>query len=212
MKIPIIDIDDNGNLLINNVDNEIIYNRSYKIVFNRLNVFIEEEIIKIPTNNNTLELVDQITKLFQNNEVEVQYSEKLKSILFNFDREKEYFEEFSKNAFRIKNDQFKDYPDLVTKFDLFKQNLKKNFKRELYLLQELSAFHIAFSQNACNFSVPGAGKTTIVDVLLGVLTPDSGSVKISGVSPLEAIAKWPGETFCKTSSNLDRHYPETALR
>jgi ABC-type multidrug transport system fused ATPase/permease subunit len=38
----------------------------------------------------------------------------------------------------------------------------------------------------------GAGKTTVVDVLLGVLDPDSGSVRISGVTPLEAIAKWPG--------------------
>ena len=38
----------------------------------------------------------------------------------------------------------------------------------------------------------GAGKTTLVDVLLGVLEPDSGSVKISGISPLEAISKWPG--------------------
>ncbi len=38
----------------------------------------------------------------------------------------------------------------------------------------------------------GAGKTTLVDVLLGVLKPDSGSVQISGVTPLEAISKWPG--------------------
>ncbi len=38
----------------------------------------------------------------------------------------------------------------------------------------------------------GAGKTTLVDVLLGVLEPDIGSVKISGVPPLEAISKWPG--------------------
>jgi len=38
----------------------------------------------------------------------------------------------------------------------------------------------------------GAGKTTLVDVLLGVLEPDSGFVQISGVSPLEAISKWPG--------------------
>ena len=38
----------------------------------------------------------------------------------------------------------------------------------------------------------GAGKTTIVDVLLGILTPDSGSVKISGHSPMEAILNWPG--------------------
>jgi ABC-type multidrug transport system fused ATPase/permease subunit len=38
----------------------------------------------------------------------------------------------------------------------------------------------------------GAGKTTLVDVLLGVLEPDSGSVRISGITPLEAISKWPG--------------------
>jgi ABC-type multidrug transport system fused ATPase/permease subunit len=38
----------------------------------------------------------------------------------------------------------------------------------------------------------GAGKTTLVDVLLGVLEPDSGSVLVSGVRPLEAISKWPG--------------------
>lgn len=38
----------------------------------------------------------------------------------------------------------------------------------------------------------GAGKTTIIDVLLGVLNPDQGMVRISGVPPLEAVAKWPG--------------------
>lgn len=38
----------------------------------------------------------------------------------------------------------------------------------------------------------GAGKTTIIDVLLGVLTPEQGSVQISGLSPQLAVAKWPG--------------------
>jgi ABC-type multidrug transport system fused ATPase/permease subunit len=38
----------------------------------------------------------------------------------------------------------------------------------------------------------GAGKTTLVDVLLGVLKPDDGEVRISGVSASEAISKWPG--------------------
>ena len=38
----------------------------------------------------------------------------------------------------------------------------------------------------------GGGKTTLVDVLLGVLEPDSGTVSISGVTPLQAISKWPG--------------------
>jgi ABC-type multidrug transport system fused ATPase/permease subunit len=38
----------------------------------------------------------------------------------------------------------------------------------------------------------GAGKTTMIDVLLGVLNPDQGEVLISGLPPLEAVAKWPG--------------------
>ena len=38
----------------------------------------------------------------------------------------------------------------------------------------------------------GAGKTTLVDILLGVLEPTEGEVFISGVSPLQAISKWPG--------------------
>lgn len=38
----------------------------------------------------------------------------------------------------------------------------------------------------------GAGKTTFIDVLLGVLNADEGSVLISGVSPREAVSKWPG--------------------
>ena len=38
----------------------------------------------------------------------------------------------------------------------------------------------------------GAGKSTLADVLIGVVEPDSGSVTISGVSPREAIASWPG--------------------
>ncbi|CAN2231128.1 ABC transporter ATP-binding protein [Candidatus Planktophila dulcis] len=38
----------------------------------------------------------------------------------------------------------------------------------------------------------GAGKTSLVDVLLGVLYESSGTVLISGSPPLETIARWPG--------------------
>lgn len=38
----------------------------------------------------------------------------------------------------------------------------------------------------------GAGKTTLIDVMLGVLIPDEGSVLISGLPPQLAVAKWPG--------------------
>lgn len=38
----------------------------------------------------------------------------------------------------------------------------------------------------------GAGKTTIIDILLGVLIPNEGQVLVSGVPPLVAVSKWPG--------------------
>jgi ABC-type multidrug transport system fused ATPase/permease subunit len=38
----------------------------------------------------------------------------------------------------------------------------------------------------------GAGKTTIIDVILGVLPPASGRVLISSLEPMAALSKWPG--------------------
>ena len=38
----------------------------------------------------------------------------------------------------------------------------------------------------------GAGKTTLVDLILGVLRADEGDVKVSGRSPSMAIESWPG--------------------
>lgn len=38
----------------------------------------------------------------------------------------------------------------------------------------------------------GAGKTSIVDVILGILTQDSGEILISGKKPVEANKRWPG--------------------
>ena len=38
----------------------------------------------------------------------------------------------------------------------------------------------------------GAGKTTFADVILGLLDPTSGTVRIDGLHPKEVIRKWPG--------------------
>ena len=38
----------------------------------------------------------------------------------------------------------------------------------------------------------GAGKTTIIDIILGVLAPDSGRVQRQGNAPLDSIRLWPG--------------------
>ena len=38
----------------------------------------------------------------------------------------------------------------------------------------------------------GAGKTTLIDLILGLLKPNSGTVNIAKMKPAEAIARWPG--------------------
>jgi ABC-type multidrug transport system fused ATPase/permease subunit len=38
----------------------------------------------------------------------------------------------------------------------------------------------------------GAGKTTLIDLLLGVLIPEEGSILIGGETPIKVVSKWPG--------------------
>lgn len=38
----------------------------------------------------------------------------------------------------------------------------------------------------------GGGKSTLIDLILGVLEPSYGSIKVSGLEPLKAIERWPG--------------------
>jgi len=51
---------------------------------------------------------------------------------------------------------------------------------------------IADGESAAIVGTSGAGKTSLVDVLLGVVPLSRGEVKISGLSPAEVVSKWPG--------------------
>lgn len=79
-------------------------------------------------------------------------------ILIDFHEEEHKFVEFSEKALHIRNNECDK-----SEFAAFSNVIASNIpNRSLYPLQLLSAYHLAFSQNACNFSVPGAGKTSIV--------------------------------------------------
>jgi ABC-type multidrug transport system fused ATPase/permease subunit len=51
---------------------------------------------------------------------------------------------------------------------------------------------ISQGQSVAFVGPSGGGKTTLADIILGLLQPDVGSVKISGLLPNEAIVKYPG--------------------
>ncbi len=51
---------------------------------------------------------------------------------------------------------------------------------------------ITEGQSVALVGTTGAGKSTLADVLLGVLEPDSGVVLVAGVPPSRAIERWPG--------------------
>jgi ABC-type multidrug transport system fused ATPase/permease subunit len=53
-------------------------------------------------------------------------------------------------------------------------------------------FDISAGESVAVVGASGAGKTSLIDVLLGVLHTDSGSVAISGLAPAETVMRWPG--------------------
>jgi len=63
--------------------------------------------------------------------------------------------------------------------------------KKIPAIKEIS-LHINQGQVVSFVGPSGAGKTTIIDVILGVLKPDSGDVQIQGHTPASAIKRWPG--------------------
>ncbi len=74
--------------------------------------------------------------------------------------------------------------------DLSKVSFKYSVGSEL-VLNNLD-LEIKKGESVAIVGPSGAGKTTLVDVLLGVLEPENGDVAISGKPPSETIRTWPG--------------------
>lgn len=54
------------------------------------------------------------------------------------------------------------------------------------------SLRVKAGQSVALVGLSGAGKSTAVDAVLGILTPDLGRVRLSGMEPRDAIRRWPG--------------------
>jgi SNF2 family DNA or RNA helicase len=135
--------------------------------------------------------IDRIKKLCEYISGELVYSSNISAAVANYALEEEKFKEFAEKA-RLIRDNHCNKEEFANFVDSVSRNLPN---RSLYELQLLSAYHLTFSQNACNFSVPGAGKTSVVygafAYLANLPVEDKKYVdRLLIISPLSAFGPW----------------------
>lgn len=193
MKKLCLESNGNNSSLIITGDIDAIFNsrRAIRYLKDTLKFVKKDDCLVIENDNDINKNIDRIKKLCEYIEANLIYSERISETVSNYVLEEKKFEDFAKNACQIRNNQCNKID-----FEQFIDAVSKNLPcRSLYKLQLLSAYHLAFSQNACNFSVPGAGKTSVVygafAYLSNLPTNDNKYVEqLLIISPLSAFGPW----------------------
>ena len=152
---------------------------------------INDNTIIIHVEDDVNKSLDRLKKVCEYIGAELVYSGNVSEAVNNYALEAQKFEAFSEKAREIR-DNHCNKADFESFIDSVSRNLPN---RSLYELQLLSAYHLAFSQNACNFSVPGAGKTSVVYGAFAYLSHlDPSDIKYVDhlliISPLSAFGPW----------------------
>lgn len=139
-------------------------------------------------------IMSHVSVLAKYGKCEIRFDENVSEEIKAYEDREQNFANFSKKAKDIRE----NHP-VVSEFEDFKESLIENMQaRRLYTLQMLSAYHMAFAQNACNFSVPGAGKTSVVYGAYTYLKhlPESNPKhvdKLLIIGPLSSFGPWENE-------------------
>ena len=167
----------------NSNDREVLKGNLEKIINNFIKTIFQTEFKSIISEDKIIiscevdylkNELEELTSTFVSLDIEFNYSEEANSHIDEFKIEEENFDAFSQKARKIRNLQLDADED--KNFKSFTSNLDELLpNRKLYEKQLLSAYHLTFSQNSCNFSVPGAGKTSIVYAAYAYLKSLSGN-------------------------------------
>lgn len=193
MAIIRVDANDTEDKIIVSGDIDLILNnrRAMRLLKDNSAFIVEDKGIVFDIGEDLNKCINRIQNAAKYAQCDVKLQGNANSGIQAYYQEEKNFDEFSQKALNIRNnecdiDEFKAFKDLLI------DNLPN---RTLYDLQMLAAYHLAFSQNACNFSVPGAGKTSIVYGAYAYLhNLDDGNPKkidrLLIISPLNAFAPW----------------------
>ena len=193
MKKLYLESSEGGNTLVITGDIDCLFSnrRASRYLKDAIRFYRGDNSITIETDGDINKSIDRINKLCEYIDASLVYSDKVSEAVANYVLEETKFNEFAEKARLIRDNicdkkEFKQFTDSVS------VNLPN---RSLYELQLLSAYHLAFSQNACNFSVPGAGKTSVVYGAFAYLSnlshEDKKYVdKLLIISPLSAFNPW----------------------
>lgn len=184
--------DDSSILYVTGDTMDIFSNRrATRYLKDTLNYLQDNDKLIVQADKDINKTIDKIKKICEYISAELVYSGKVSEAVNNYALEEAKFHEFSEKA-RLIRDNHCEKEDFQNFIDSVSCHLKN---RSLYELQLLSAYHLAFSQNGCNFSVPGAGKTSVVYgafAYLSNLQPDDKKYvdKLLIISPLSAFGPW----------------------
>lgn len=153
-----------------------------------------KEIVIDYIDNPLNEIWNKIDRLFlQNSTFEVALDEESQNIFEHSKDEEHNFSVFSKKALDVRNNnidsnELKEFSDILS---------TTAFKRTLMPYQLLASYHLALSQNECNFSVPGSGKTTTVLAAYEYLRKCADENKrvnnLLVIGPLSSFIAWKDE-------------------
>lgn len=185
----------NNDIVISGSSSKILRNR-FAMMYLRRNLSYElvgdSIVVKNVTDiNSIMSHIDTLAKYIS---CEIKFSDEINNDIKEYEIKELQFAEFSHKARDIR-----DNHPVIGEFKSFEESLISNMKnRQLYQLQMLSAYHMAFAQNSCNFSVPGAGKTSVVYgaycYLKNLPVDDPKHVdKLLIIGPLSSFGPWENE-------------------
>lgn len=82
------------------------------------------------------------------------------------------------------------FPDFIPTISLSQVSLTYPDSDRSALID--ATFRVSAGGSIALVGPTGAGKSTLADIILGVLQPDFGTVLVGGLAPREAIIRWPG--------------------